>query len=67
MLFVRLPAHHSAAIPVKVEELVGSVLIETEGQQLDDGLHIEDLVVKVDKDGHSNNYNFLPREFTMSS
>jgi len=28
---VRLPAYHSAAIPVRVEELEGSVLIETEG------------------------------------
>jgi len=49
---IRLPAHHSAAIPVKVEELGGSVLIET-GLQLDDGLHIEDSVVEVDKDGQT--------------
>jgi len=29
------------------------VLIETEGLQLDDGLHIKDSVVKVDKDGQT--------------
>jgi len=46
---VRLPAYHSAAIPVEVEELGGSVLIQTEGL-LEDGLHIDD---SINQDGQT--------------
>jgi len=49
---VSLPAYHSAAIPVEVEELGGSVLIETEGL-LEDGLHIDDSMVKVNQSGQT--------------
>jgi len=47
-----LPAYHSAAIPVEVKELGRSVLIKTKGF-LEDGLHIDDAMVRVNKDGRT--------------
>ena len=49
---VRLPTYHSAAITVKEEELEGSVLTEAQ-RLLDDSLHIDDSMVKVNLDGQA--------------
>ena len=47
---VRLPAYHSVIVPVQVEELRGSVLIETECS-LDDCLQVDESLVRVSEDG----------------
>lgn len=47
---VRSPAYHSAIVPVQVEELRGSVLIEPECP-LDDCLQVDESLVRVSEDG----------------
>ena len=47
---VRLPAYHSAIVPVQVEELSGSVLIKQECS-LDDCLQVDKSLVRVSEDG----------------
>ena len=47
---VRLPAYHSAVVPVQVEEIRGSALIEPECS-LNDCLQVDESLVRVNEDG----------------
>ena len=47
---VRLPANHAAAVPVKINEIRGSALIESDSL-MDDCLQVDQSIVEVNKDG----------------
>jgi len=49
---IRLPAYHSAVVPVQVTDVRGSALVEA-GDSLDDCLQIEALLVTVNQEGVS--------------
>ena len=45
-----MPAYHAAAVPVKIEEMRGSALVEPDSQ-LDDCLQVDKSLVEVNNDG----------------
>ena len=47
---VRLPANHAAAVPVKINEIRGSALIESDSL-MDGRLQVDQSIVEVNKDG----------------
>ena len=47
---VRLPANHAAAVPVKINEIRGSALIESDSL-MDGCLQVDQCIVEVNRDG----------------
>ena len=47
---VRLPANHAAAVPVKINEIRGSALIESDSL-MDGCLQVDQSIVEVNRDG----------------
>ena len=50
---MRLPAYHSAVVPVKVKDIRGSSVLVEADKSLDDCLQVDDSLVMVDQDGFS--------------